>query len=219
MKKILVVLVVAMLCFSLSAQTGLFAGGKLGLEVGINELSSDVSDIFSGSSYDEESFTVFGLGAYAGYMFSPGISVLAELNIYFDQGMEVETSGAKLNATYTSVDIPILLRYEFLQTPVILGIQVGPYLSFPSKVAFGGNVWDSMVSYYGIKSEYKPENSAIFGLTFGIIGGLTFGPGRLLGDIRFLTDLAPLEVDVYGETIEVFTRLGIVISLGYELFF
>jgi hypothetical protein len=122
----------------------------------------------------------------------------------------------ELKGSYTSLDIPVLVRYEFFEFPVSLSVLGGPYLAFGlgkfkaelSGFPAGGPIVDD--------SAEGDIDGIRFGITVGLAAGYKLGPGSIVADLRFLTDFAPVEVD-YGTTEKVFTRRGINLTVGYEM--
>jgi hypothetical protein len=52
-----------------------------------------------------------------------------------------------------------------------------------------------------------------------LAAGYKLGPGNIIADLRFLTDLAPVKIKEFGIAKEVFTRRGINLTVGYEMKF
>jgi hypothetical protein len=195
------------------AQTGFFAGAKLGAEFGFSKMSDDTKK-WAGNqpaSYDEKSKFAFTLGAYGGYGITDKFAVLAEMDLYFAQGIKLDFSIAEYTVRYSSMDLPILLRYSFVQSKVAFGLQVGPYFSFPlsAEEEFSGNF-------------KKPGTNTVNteGVTFGALGGLFLGypagRGRIVADLRLLFDFTPLK-DIAD--FEILYRRGVVLTVGYEFSF
>ncbi|MDR1862560.1 MAG: PorT family protein [Treponema sp.] len=128
---------------------------------------------------------------------------------------EVSASGTsiELEGSYSSLDIPVLLRYEFLQQPLMVGLVAGPVLSIPV-----GDVELSFPSELGGSTDVKTKGIT-FGATAGVFGGYPVGPGKIIADIRFLMDFTPLKIKEGGETIEAIKRRSLNITLGYEFSF
>jgi hypothetical protein len=214
MKKILVLLVITVTAaFSAGAQ-GLSICGRLGAGFGMHGNGSYVDGQLEYMDYfDETSGTAFVISGYGAYYFTEQLAVQAELNFMINQSKEWSGEyrwgeSAWCVATYSSLDIPILFKYEFLNDPVILGLLAGPHLSFTL-----GKVDLTM----GYSSEELEADGIQAGLTIGLFGGIPLGPGWLIGDLRFLTDFSPLTVKDYGY--EVIRRMGINLTVGYELAF
>jgi hypothetical protein len=222
MKKFFVLLVIAAtVTLSVDAQ-GLLLGGRLGAGFGMHkngEAMDNIVDSFEtmGVSVDEKSGISFAITGYGAYYITGNFGIQAELNFMFNQSKEWAGSysgvSGELKGTYSSLDIPILLKFDLMNDPVILGLLAGPYLSFAL-----GDVELEGSGYMGGDESYKAEG-ILAGLTFGLYGGLALGPGRLIGDARFLMDFSPLTVEDSGNTAEVIQRYGINVTVGYELTF
>jgi hypothetical protein len=225
MKKFLVLLVVAVTAtLSVDAQ-GLLLGGRLGAGFGMHKNAKDMDDMVDGFeslglSVDEKSGIAFTISGYGAYYFTGNFGVQAELNFMFNQSKEWSASysgvSGALKGTYSSLDIPILLKYEFMNNPVILGLLAGPYLSFVlGDVELEGSGY---MSGAGFDDSFKADG-ILAGLTLGLYGGVALGPGRIIGDARFLMDFSPLTVDDSGYKAEVIQRYAINVTVGYELSF
>jgi len=67
--------------------------------------------------------------------------------------------------------------------------------------------------------EFDIDTFATFGLTAGVFGGIPFGPGRFIGDMRFIFDFNTLEAGDNGFTLEFMRRRALALTLGYEISF
>ncbi|MDR2662938.1 MAG: PorT family protein [Treponema sp.] len=214
MKKLMLIAAFLIAGFTAAhAQTGFFAGAKLGAEFGFSKVTGDVkkwADNLS-VSYDEKSKFAFTLGFYGGYGITDKFAILAEMDMYFGQGIKLDFSIAEYTVRYSSMDVPILLRYAFVQSKAAFGFQAGPYFSFPlsAEEEFSG-AWQRTGT-----NDFDTE-----GINFGALGGLFLsypaGRGRIVADLRFLFDFTPLK-DV--NDMEILNRRGVVLTIGYEYSF
>jgi hypothetical protein len=67
--------------------------------------------------------------------------------------------------------------------------------------------------------EDREADGITFGAVAGIYAGYPLGPGRLIGDVRFLFDFNPLKSKQGGSSNDFLTRRGLVFALGYEFSF
>jgi hypothetical protein len=58
---------------------------------------------------------------------------------------------------------------------------------------------------------------ALGGITFGAFVGYPLGPGKIVGDLRFLTDFASVNAHISGSDWTVLHRSGINLTIGYEI--
>jgi hypothetical protein len=213
MKKMIILMaVLALVCFTAGAQ-GFVAGGRAGMGIGFHADGDDMEDIINaaesyyGISIDDEIGVNFILAGYGAYYFSDKVALQGELNFMINQNKTWEGSGFKLEGSYSSLDIPVLLRYEFLKEPATIGLLVGPFLSIPlSDIELSGDGGSRDIETDGVT----------FGITAGLFAGYPFGPGRVIGDVRFLMDFTPLKAKESGVTIEVLKRRSVNITVGYE---
>jgi hypothetical protein len=168
-------------------------------------------------SVDEKSGTAFVLSPYGGYYFTDKLALRGELTVMFGQKKTWEVSSVgfsgKITGKYSSLDIPILVKYDLITTPVLLGALAGPYLSIP--------LGDIEISAPSLVAAFLPRtgdpDGVTAGIALGVYGGYPIGPGRIVGDVRFIMDFNPLKVKAAGATYEVLKRRGLNITAGYEI--
>jgi hypothetical protein len=174
-----------------------------------------------GLSVDETSGASFILSPYGGYYFTDKLAVQAEANFMFGQKKTWKLSyggfSGEITGKYSSLDIPVLLRFDVINRPALFGVLAGPYLSFPLgdiELSFPSEV----AEFAGMPSTYDIDSEGITaGIALGIYGGYPIGPGRIVGDVRFILDFNPLKGKAFGSTAEVIKRRGLNISAGYEI--
>jgi len=116
-----------------------------------------------------------------------------------------------VDVVYSSLDIPLLLRVNFLQSVNRFGIIAGPYYTLPL-----GQVKTKYenISY---SSDYQNDIEASgFGITAGLFFARYLGYGNFIGDFRYVGD--------FNESYEVTSRLktsymkrrGITVTVGLE---
>ncbi|GHV60329.1 hypothetical protein AGMMS49587_01280 [Spirochaetia bacterium] len=143
---------------------------------------------------------------------------IGELNFMFGQGIKLKGSGLASGydavLKYSSLDIPLLVRYAFINKPVVFGLQAGPYISIPFGLKASGNG----AEYMGIDGDFD-SGGALGGITVGAFVGYPLGPGKIIGDVRFLTDFGTLKAHESGFDFTVSHRAGINLTFGYEISF
>jgi hypothetical protein len=213
MKRFLMVsLMLSVIGFAAVAQRGFTVGARLGPGFAFNELNGDIKNLFGSYSISDKSNTAFALSAYGSYTIFPKFSIQAELGLMANNGMALSMGGIEvLKGSYTSLDLPVLARYEFFETPVSLSVLGGPYLSF--------GLGKFKLEMFSSPSEEADIDGIRFGITMGVAAGYKVGPGSIIADLRFLTDFAPVKVKYSGATMDVFTRRGINLTVGYEMKF
>jgi len=213
--------------WTIGARAGAFFGNFANTDEYLN-----LHIIFSSNLYpvNEESDANFAVAIYGGYTIFKGLSVQLEFDFFINQNATVRWDGLisglpysfKATSFYTSLDIPILLRYSFRDKP-LLGVEAGPYLSIPL----------GKFKYYRIASplggtpgEQNAKSSAKlgFGMAVGVFTGFRLGPGRITGNIRYIFNFTPVNAGVLNYMTEliimdVFSRRGIIMMLGYEYSF
>ena len=219
MKKMLLVLTTALLFVSLaSAQITIGAKGIFTLNTGTklaSENSEHKSDILVGG----------GGGLFVRYNmpFLSSLGIQTGLDVLANNGYKVEaaktisekTYSASISATYTSLELPILITYDIGLGPVTLTLLLGPNISFPiNKMKVTTALNSSSAT-----DEWNIANKAIFGITGGAAVALRLGPGSLVTDIRYTNDFTPVkggEKDSENP-MDLFTRRALALSLGYQI--
>ena len=120
-----------------------------------------------------------------------------------------------IDIKYSTLDIPLLVAWNFIQKPVSVDIFGGAYVSLPVSVV--------NMSIFEQYSEYSQEGAVdASGIVFGVVGGFDagfrVGPGNVVLDARFFYDLAPSKAkgELLGpEPQGLLYRKGVVVSLGY----
>ena len=210
-------------------QTGQFSfGGRLGGAVGFNNpgtFDNAVRDHFgsllsrSHSVVDEPELN-FNFAIYFNYAITSRLSAQAELNFMINQGYELILSAPSqrsilIDVNYHSLDIPLLLRYSLIDAPVIFGIQAGPHISIPlgRLEVYEDRDGAAFNERFGI------DTSAAFGITAGLFAGFNAGPGRVVGDLRFIFDFNSLDATAFGTRVEFINRRALAATIGYEISF
>jgi len=194
------------------------AGGRLGAAFGLHS-SRDLGGHFDdpGHSTLDEMIINFSLAVYGVYTFTDRLSLQAELNFMINQGygLRVSVDGVPKHSqdvTYSSLDIPLLLRYSFFNSSSVLGLLAGPHISFPIGMV--------LFSESGNNEEADIDTVATFGITAGVFGGVRAGPGRIVADMRFIFDFNSVEERREGAGgFEFMRRRALLFSLGYEMSF
>ena len=213
MKRVLLSLFIFGMVISVLHTNEFSIGGRVGVMFGFHNESSDItaeSGLQLGSpsrSLFSPNFTIFG-----NYLLGNNVSLQAELNFLFNQGFIWNFPGGSAKLNYSSLDIPIMVKYDLIEVPVQIGILLGPNLSVPlGKINFSeseGNVsqnWE------------VDSDSPTFGICFGVVAGYLIGSGRLIGDLRFILDFTQLKGRYLNETAGVLTRRGLILSAGYVI--
>ena len=231
MKKFLFVALIFMMAFTVvyAQEAGQFTvGARGGIGIGFNDFSSEYKKLLPDDWNDHITLEslLHPVGAvYGYYTFAPNMAVQLEANIMINQGLKVimdktmswDMFGYALEYTmeysYMSIDIPVMFRYTFLNAPVSVGLAAGVNLSLPiSKL----NVATSVAGLSIPVAEIEMEGIG-FGAVAGIFVGYPLGPGRIIGDVRFLLDF--VHPKVKGDDDPMMNRRALNISVGYEMSF
>jgi hypothetical protein len=215
-------------------------GAALGAGFGVYSLG-DIKNDYSDTSLTSQ--TAFLISLRGAYNVNSLFAVQTELNVMINNGVTVKgvddalyrdgykdeaenvyrptLEQSKINnaVTYTSLDIPILARFNFRPTTALLiSALVGPYVSFPMGDLKSESRYPSFPILNGNRAD-KITN-ATFGVSAGVTVGYNMGPGYITVDARFLNDFNPITADYQGKSdVEMFTRRVIVVAAGYELWF
>ena len=205
-------------------------GMRLGVGVGshlmpqVDELSASLIPAgIPGISISNtwHSATSLSLAFYFNYAITDWLSIQPEFNFMLLQGTELGLSMAAMGITeavsiplrYNSLDIPLLVRFTPLRRPVMAGVVAGPHVSIPmGALSINNTPIIPQIVIPGATAE-----ASNVGMTLGLFGGVEAGPGRVLADIRFVTDFMASTLLLGGETYELLQRRAFVFSLGYEI--
>jgi hypothetical protein len=189
--------------------THFMAGIRLGPGFEINTADEDM--VGDGYSPNEKSNTAFNATLYGAFRFDDVWSVQAELNFMINNGMETSGRENVVNIGYATIDIPLLVRWNFIQSPVMVGLVLGPYVSLPM-----GRL-NLSVDGRGAALDTKGYS---LGIAFGFALGSKLGPGSLAADIRYINDFGTIYVhEDFGEgpqDANICIRRSINITVGYE---
>ncbi len=234
MKKIVLVLTTALLFVSLaSAQITIGAKGIFTLNAGTKEaedfqnLKNDISTVVEhvGASFDSQLVVGGGGGLFVRYNmpFLSSLGIQTGLDVLANNGYKVEaaktisekTYSASISATYTSLELPILITYDIGLGPVTLTLLLGPNISFPiNKMKVTTALNSSSAT-----DKWNIANKAIFGITGGAAVALRLGPGSFITDIRYINDFTPVKAGEKDSEnpMDLFTRRALALSLGYQI--
>ena len=174
----------------------------------------------------ENNLSNYTFALYGNYAFTNRLAVQTELKFMLNQGytmnLRVRALGAgswalpfiytnAVEVTYTSLDIPILLRFNLSNRAFIFGVQAGSHISIPL-----GRV---EISQNNSSDKFDIKTLATFGFTLGFFSGFQAGPGRVVGDLRFFSDTTGTEVNFNGWEGEFMRRSALVVTVGYEISF
>ncbi|MDR0589412.1 MAG: outer membrane beta-barrel protein [Spirochaetaceae bacterium] len=222
MKRLFAVMVVLIMAGTAVYGAGPFFGAKLGMGIGFHGDGEFMEDSVKtlkdlGISVDEKSGAAFVMSPYLGYYFTDKVAVQTEFNFMFGQKKTWEMSYGgqsvgEIEGKYSSLDVPFLLRFDFINKPALFGILAGPYVSLP----LGNIEMSTSVVGEGSQSGDVEPDGVTAGIAAGLYGGYPIGPGRIIGDVRFIMDFNAIK-DKEGS--ELLKRRGINITVGYEFLF
>jgi TolB-like protein len=189
--------------------THFLMGGRLGAGFEINTADEDM--VGDGYSPKEKSNTAFNGTLYGAFRFNDVWAIQAELNFMRNNGMEISGQGRVISIDYATIDIPLIVRWHFIQSPVMAGLAIGPYISLPA-------------GRLNLSVDDKGSALDTKGYTLGIAGGFVLGcklgPGSLALDMRYLNDFGSLSVrEDFGEgpqDANICIRRSINVTVGYE---
>jgi TolB-like protein len=188
--------------------TRFIIGARLGPGFELNTAHEDM--VGTGAKPKEESLTAFNAALFGAFRVTHWFAIQPELNIMVNNGVKITfVDGGTAQAAYTSVDVPLLLRFTVLQTPVAVGILGGVYASFPA-----GKMNLEFPGLSGATS-VTPKN-VVFGFTAGLNAGYRIGPGHITVDLRYINDLSYVLIDYKGTEMNSLLRRSINVTAGYE---
>jgi len=213
MKKIFLAALIIFIVFtSLYGQdTGKFSIGlRAGLLFPFHEEHNDYTAWIKANKMSSENLPNVNLAIYGVYGFTNYIGLQTEVNFMVAQGLKAVLNNASIKMTYSSLDIPVLLRINFLPGIRRFGIIGGPYLTFPlGKVS---------TAYKGIRNpdEKNRLDAPLFGFTAGLFGGFGFNNTRISITVRYNNDFGT-SVEKRNPDFGFMNRRGILIGFGVEI--
>ena len=234
MKKIAIIALslfgVAVTSHALDISLGLRGSFNMGLGTNlegncatIRDNNKTASELDDGATFKEGGNLGGGASLFANFGFldlGPGtLGLQPEVMINFNNGynFSINTNYGKYKYTLhgNSIDIPLFVTY---QAPIgesfKIGLGVGPYISIPLGCK---EKWD-IPATAGTSSEYEPDSTNInFGIGFDLNAGYKVGPGYIVFDAKYLTDITTTAYIYSGSKYDVFTRRALLLGLGYEL--
>ena len=200
---------------------GKFAlGARGGFNIVVGKISNDFKTLLTNNNSKEAAMPGGDFAVFGTYGFTNMLALQTELNFLFAQGKagrRKEDTSSYFKISYSTLDIPLLLKVNFLSTQTRFGALGGPYVTFPlgkASTKFGGGYIDS-----DFKNEIDAPN---FGFTFGLYYGYAFQNMRLVIDLRYLQDIGKSTVKKWSEEgfdLKYLERRAIVISVGLEYTF
>lgn len=193
MKKSFLLTLAMMIAFGAMAQFG------LGIKAGPNFASQNSSGGDPGFEPDFKNITALHAGIYMNYFFGETVGIQPEI-LFSQKGSKVQDIDLENKLTY--IDIPILLRFQFLE---ILNIHAGPQFSFltSAKSVYSGGSFD-------IKDDLKSlETSLAFGAGVDL-------PLRLNVTARYIIGLTNIADDTDFDDIELKNSM-FQLSLGFRI--
>jgi hypothetical protein len=184
-------------------------GARLGAGFQMNTADEDM--VGSGFTPKEKSNIAFAAALFGAFKFNDAWAIQPELGITLNNGMEISGQGRVVTIAYPTLDIPLLVRWNFIQRPVLAGFTLGPYVSLPlGKLNLSVDDKGSALDMTGL----------VFGVSAGLVAGVKAGPGYITGDLRFVHDFSSLKVqEDFSEGVEeanICLRRSISLTLGYE---
>jgi TolB-like protein len=213
-------------------------GGRFGPGFGLTALESEFKkDYFEPDVQSETSFLIslygtynitslFGLQMELNFMINNGVSIdgydQLKLDETDDLGNYIYTEEeCKINDkfTYSSLDIPILARFNFRPSSrLLISPFAGPYFSLP--LGDLKNEYEYPDDPSANDSRDDKITSILISAMAGVDIGYNLGSGYITLDLRYRNDFAPLRADYWGErNVKLFARQTVNISLGYEIWF
>ena len=223
MKKFLMTALVLLIVFpSLYGQdAGKFAiGARGGLNVVVGKTSSDFKIPIKNNDSKEAGMPGGDLVISGTYGFTNNIALQTELNFMLGQGRagrRKDNPSTYFKISYSTLDIPFLLKVNFLPTQARFGVLGGPLFTFPlgeASTKFSGAYTNS-----DFKNKIDAPN---FGFTFGLFIGHSIQKLRWLIDLRYVQDFGNTTVKKWfddNNDLKYLQRRAIVFTVGAEYTF
>lgn len=221
MKKLCIALLVFVGTLSMAtAQITLGAKGIFGIGVGTT-IEGPMKDWLENEPQVKEKNVIGGGGGVFFRYNLPFFSSLGfqtELDVVARNGIKtVDDNGFNQRTmimSYTSLELPVLITYDFALGPVCLTLLAGPHISFPLGTM---NVVETEN-----QGSASIDSKALVGITVGTAVAIPVGPGAIVTDIRYLNDFSKLKVETTDPKMplmDILTRRALQVSLGYQFTF
>jgi TolB-like protein len=183
---------------------------RLGYNFGFNKAHVDmVGEGFTGK---EESMNAVAPALSFSYRVLETLRLQVELDFMIGNGITVSGMGETVSVTYSTLDIPLIVSWNAIQSPLTLDIFGGAYVSLP-------------ISQVTVTQSNGAASVKLNGKVLGVLGGINVGypvgPGYAVVDIRYINDFGTLTVTQTSGGVDseagLCYRKGLVISLGYSL--
>lgn len=183
-------------------------GVRFGAGIGFNKAHEDM--IGTGITAKEEGITARVPAISFGYKLTEAFTAQLEMMFSLNGGIKVSGLGSTISVTFSSMEIPALLKFSVITNPIDLALFAGAYVSVPISQVIVENP-------YGAAS-VNPTGYAL-GTVVGFEVGVAAGPGKVFVDARYMKDLNTLCIkDDFGAgemKQGVMNRATAHVSLGY----
>lgn len=226
MKKIVAFMAIALAAVSLASAKGIAVGVHGYLGEGWGSAYAD-TDSQPQKPFGENLY--FGGGAYFSYGFKSALAIQPEVNFRVNNigsrsSVTLPLSGTTTTTTrwtYNSVDIPVLLTYQYKK----FNLLIGPYISIPvSGLSSTTTIERSSGSTTGSGTVTDTLSGVTFGATVGLEYAMRMGPGRLVIGGRYFHDFNPVKYETTDDggnksTTNYFYRGAAEVTVGFQMAF
>lgn len=221
MKKLCIALLVFVGTLSMAtAQITLGAKGIFGIGVGTTIEGFLKEQVENDPQVKEKNVIGGGGGVFFRYNlpFFSSLGFQTELDIVARNGIKTVDDGytqRTMIMSYTSLELPLLITYDFALGPVYLTLLAGPHISFPLGTMKAENNTEP-------QEPASIDSKALVGITVGTAVAIPVGPGAIVTDIRYLNDFSKLKVETTDPKMplmDILTRRALQVSLGYQFTF
>jgi len=184
-----------------------------GIQFGMHETQDGIKNWLRANSMSESSVPGFNLSIYGLYSFTDYIALQTELNVTLGVGIKGKYDNSHwANATYACLDIPILLKVNFLKSrEKRFGILGGPYFNTPL------GQFNIKYQNYSNSDEKYNIDTPILGMILGLYyAGSLEGIG-VIANLRYAGDFGKSMININKSTTTSFIiRRGITFTVGME---
>lgn len=204
----------------------LAVGARGGVAIEMNKAHEDMVGT-NVRPAEKSPISIIGTFAFA-YKVLDTVKIQAEVSYIKDNGIDINDMVVVFKddddneiqyitdtvVRYSSVEIPMLLSWNFIQNPISVDVFAGAYVSLP-------------VSAVNLSIDFDAENMDVgaslkgvgigYGAVAGFDVGINLGPGKFVLDGRFCYDLTVVKAtgDILGGVSSVMYRKYIGVTAGY----
>ncbi len=195
-------------------------GAKVGLSIQMNKAHEDM--VGTKVRPTESSPTSFMPTFVFAFRVFDTLGIQLEVSYIKDNGIDVDDyydedvgETVDIDLRYSTLEIPLIISWNFIQSPVSVDVYAGGYLSLPVSTA--------NMNFHFNSSDFDAGGAMdVVGIGYGVLAGFDvgfeLGPGVFVVDGRFCYDIGAMKAsgELIGNENGLIYRRYVGISVGYS---